>query len=154
MTAISNQMGTRRLLSAGTRELFWQLVRFGITGGAATVLYAIAYWPIATYAQRWVPLPHRSMWPVIGNVLGYLVAMLSGYVMHSRWSFKGHGERGNLARTGGRYFVVSLVSFVMNTLFVWSFTGPLHLPTWVPLVPIVFVTPLVTFALNRFWVFR
>lgn len=135
------------------RALFWQLLRFGLTGGAATALYAIVYWPIATFAQARWPLADRSVWPLIGNVLGYLVAMLSGYVMHSRWSFRGVGERGNLARTGGRFFVVSLVSFAMNTFFVWLLTGPLHGATWWPLVPILFVTPVVTFALNRFWVF-
>ncbi|WP_394647351.1 GtrA family protein [uncultured Sphingomonas sp.] len=135
------------------RALFWQLVRFGLTGGAATALYAVVYWPIATYAQgRW-PLADRSVWPLVANVLGYLVAMLSGYVMHSRWSFRGVGDRDNLARTGGRFFIVSLVSFAMNTFFVWLLTGPLHGATWWPLVPILFVTPLVTFALNRFWVF-
>lgn len=134
-------------------ELFWQLVRFAITGGAATAFYAIVYWPIATYANDWWPIGGRSTWPVIGNVLGYLVAMLSGYVMHSKWSFRGHGDRDNLARTGGRFFAVSLVSFAMNTFFVWVLTGPFHGATWWPLVPILFVTPLVTFALNRFWVF-
>ncbi|WP_082450250.1 GtrA family protein [Sphingomonas sp. Leaf231] len=135
------------------RALFWQLVRFGLTGGAATAFYAIVYWPIATYAQARWPLADRSVWPLVGNVLGYLVAMLSGYVMHSRWSFRDVGERENLARTGGRFFIVSLVSFAMNTFFVWLLTGPMHGATWWPLVPILFVTPLVTFALNRFWVF-
>ena len=33
-------------------------------------------------------------------------------------------------------------------------TGPMHGPTWWPLVPAIFVTPLATFALNRQWVFR
>jgi putative flippase GtrA len=135
------------------RAMFWQLVRFGVTGGAATVLYAIVYWPIATYGQRWWPLQQTAIWPVSANLLGYLVAMLSGYVMHSRWSFRGHGQRDNLARTGGRFFVVSLVSLGMNTFFVWLLTGPFHGPAWWPLVPIVLVTPLVTFGLNRFWVF-
>jgi putative flippase GtrA len=134
-------------------ELLMQLVRFGIAGGIATGLYAIVYWPIATYAPH---LFHasRGAWPMVGNVLGYLAAMLSGYLLHSRWSFRGHGERDNLARTGGRFFAVSLVSFALNSLFVWVLTGPLvHGATWWPLVPIVFVTPLVTFALNRWWVF-
>ncbi|MGJ3628424.1 GtrA family protein [Sphingomonas sp. MMS24-JH45] len=67
--------------------------------------------------------------------------------------FRDHGTRDNLARTGGRFFLVSLVSFGMNTAFVGVLTGPMGGPTWWPLVPIVFVTPLVTFALNRLWVF-
>jgi len=32
-------------------------------------------------------------------------------------------------------------------------TGLLHQPAWVPLVPVVLVTPIATFALNRQWVF-
>lgn len=139
---------------AQLRETFWQLVRFGLTGGAATAFYAIVYWPIATFGQQTWPLHDSATWPLIGNVLGYVVAMLSGYVMHSRWSFRGHGTRDNIVRTGGRFFVVSLVSFAMNSFFVWWLTGPMHGATWWPLVPIVFVTPLVTFALNRMWVFR
>lgn len=152
-TARQQGQGLAGLDTPENRAIFWQLVRFALTGGATTVLYAIVYWPIATYAQRWWPLHGSATWPVIANVLGYLVAMLSGYVMHSRWSFRDHGSRDNLARTGGRFFAVSLVSFGMNTLFVWVLTGPMHGPTWWPLVPIVFVTPLVTFALNRLWVF-
>ena len=48
-----------------------------------------------------------------------LAAVLVGYVVHSRWSFRGHGRRDNLARTGGRFFAVSLVSFALNQLWVW-----------------------------------
>ena len=32
-------------------------------------------------------------------------------------------------------------------------TGPMHGPTWWPLIPAIFVTPFATFALNRQWVF-
>ena len=94
-------------------------------------------------------------WPLAGNVLGYLAAMVSGYFLHSRWSFRGHGTRENAVATSSRFFAVSLVSFALNTAFVWVLTGPLfHGATWWPLLPILFVTPLVTFALNRLWVFR
>ena len=135
------------------REVLGQVIRFGIAGGITTGLYALVYWPIATYMPHLLHVT-RGAWPMAGNVLGYLAAMLSGYWLHSSWSFRGHGERGDLARTGGRFFAVSLVSFVVNSVWVWGLTGPwLHGPTWWPLVPILFVTPLISFALNRFWVF-
>lgn len=146
-------MATVRIDRWRENEVLGQLVRFGVAGGITTALYAAVYWPIATYAPHLLGVS-RGAWPMVGNVLGYLAAMLSGYALHSRWSFKGHGERDNLARTGGRFFAVSLVSFGVNSVFVWVLTGPLfHGATWWPLVPIVFVTPLVTFALNRWWVF-
>lgn len=154
MTALLSRLDQPR-----TREVFWQLVRFGIAGGLATVIYTVIYWPIATYGHRLVHAGANvrggAEWPLVGNVLGYVGAVVSGYFLHSRWSFRGHGSRDDEVATSSRFFVVSLVSFALNTAFVWVLTGPLfHGATWWPLVPILFVTPLVTFALNRFWVFK
>ena len=44
--------------------------------------------------------------PNLAWTIGFLAAVLVGYVVHSRWSFRGHGRRDNLARTGGRFFAV------------------------------------------------
>ncbi len=137
-----------------TSGVLGQIVRFGIAGGLATLLYTIVYWPLATYGHRVLWLGKGAVWPLVANVAGYLAAMVSGYFLHSRWSFRGHGTRDDELRTSSRFFAVSLVSFGLNSVFVWVLTGPLlHGPTWWPLVPILFVTPLVTFALNRLWVF-
>ncbi len=149
MTAILKQFDTWR-----DNPVLGQLIRFGIAGGITTALFAIVYWPVATYGHHALALSRGATWPLIGNVLGYLVAMGSGYLIHSNWSFKGHGNRDSVARTTSRFFVVSLVSFGLNSVFVWVLTGPLfHGPTWWPLLPICFVTPLITFVLNRLWVF-
>ena len=128
------------------RSLFGQLVRFGLVGGFVTGLYALVYSPLAS-------LELTS--PQVANLCGYFVAMVTGYLLHSRWSFRGHGERDNFARTTSRFFVVSLVSLGLNALFVFVLTDSAMLngPWWWPLIPILFVTPLVTFTLNRQWVF-
>lgn len=150
MAAIPIPMDKARI-----REIFWQLVRFGVAGGLATLIYTIVYWPVATYGHHLLWIGGGAAWPLIGNVLGYLAAMVSGYHLHSRWSFRGHGSREDVVGTTSRFFAVSLVSFALNTMFVWVLTGPLfHGATWWPLIPILFVTPLVTFALNRMWVFK
>ena len=128
-------------------NLIGQLIRFGLVGGFVTGLYAVVYSPLAAYA---------IVSPQIANLAGYFVAMVTGYVLHSRWSFRGHGARDNAARTTGRFFIVSLVSLGLNALFVFILTDSRTLggPWWWPLLPILFITPLVTFALNRQWVFR
>jgi putative flippase GtrA len=124
--------------------LIGQLWRYGISGGLVTALGIGVYWLAA------VPL-HVA--PLIANLLGYLAAVATGYVMHSRWSFRGHGERDNLLRTTSRFFLVSLVSLGLNSLWVWLITDHFHLdPNW-PMLPMLFVTPLVTFDLNRRWTF-
>jgi len=128
------------------KSLFGQVVRFGLVGGFVTGLYVLVYSPLAS-------LELAS--PQVANLAGYFVAMVTGYVLHSRWSFRGHGSRDNAARTTGRFFVVSLISLALNALFVFVLTDSLMLdgPWWWPLIPILFVTPLVTFTLNRQWVF-
>jgi putative flippase GtrA len=124
--------------------VFGQAARFVITGGIVTLLQAAVYWVPATY---W------GVAPLVSNFFGYLAAMLSGYVLHSRWSFKNHGTRDDPLRTTSRFFAVSLVSLALNSFWVWLFTGLLDGPTWWPVMTMIFVTPVVTFLLNRQWVF-
>ena len=136
---------TTKQSASGTIVVLGQLFRFGLVGGLVTALGAGAYWVLATFA---------GLAPLVANLVGYLVAFAAGYVLHSRVSFRGHGSRDNIARTGSRFFLVSLVSLGLNSLFVWTLTGLLDGPTWWPVVPMLLVTPLVTFELNRSWTFR
>jgi len=130
--------------SSAFSDVYGQLVRYGATGLLITALGAALYWVTATLL---------GVAPLLANVLAYAFCVALGYVLHSRWSFRGHGRRDNPARTTSRFFLVSLVSFGLNSLFVWLLTGPMGGPTWWPVVPMLFVTPFVTFALNRRWVF-
>lgn len=126
-----------------TSEMLGQLVRFGLTGLAMTALYAAIYWPLATYV----------MFPNLAVVIAFFVATAVGRYAHGAISFRGHGSRSR--RTMRRFFVVQGLGFLMQQGFTWWLvTGPFfHGPTWWPLVPAVSVVPLVTFWLNRYWVF-
>jgi putative flippase GtrA len=134
-------------LPQAKRDMLGQLIRFGLVGGFVTVLYAIVYSPLAKFGITS---------PQVANFFGYLTAMITGYVLHSRWSFRGHGNRDKPAQTTGKFFIVSLVSYAMNAMFVFLLTDRSMAggPWWWPLLPILFVTPAVTFMLNRQWVFR
>jgi putative flippase GtrA len=131
-------------LSPEQRTVAGQLGRFVISGGLVTALGVLVYAFVAL-VLRWHPQ--------LGNLLAYLIAAGTGYVLHSRWSFRGHGRRDNLARTSSRFVIVSLISLGLNAFWVWLLTDPLALdPAW-PILPMLFVTPMVTFTLNRQWVF-
>jgi putative flippase GtrA len=134
----------KQLQSADLKVLIGQLVRYALTGGLASIVnigvYQIGY--------RRFQLDPNLAW-----ALGFAAAMMVGYVVHSRWSFRGHGTRDNLARTGGRFILVSLVSFGLNSFWVWLLVRHLLLPYWAPYPLALGVTPLVVFTLNRKWVF-
>ena len=126
------------------RTTLGQIVRFGISGAFVTAL-GVGIYALVALVLRWHPQ--------VGNLLAYLIAMGTGYLVHSRWSFRDHGEE-RTHRTRVRFFVVSLISYALNSFWVWLLYSRLHFTRAVPILPMVFVTPAVTFVLNRQWVFR
>ena len=126
------------------RAMLGQLARFVITGGFVTAL-GVGVYALVAMVLNWHPQ--------VGNVLAYLTAMATGYVMHSSWSFKDHGGE-RTGATKARFVAVSLISYALNSFWVWLLYSHLDLGRAAPIMPMLFVTPVVTFVLNRQWVFR
>ena len=131
-------------LTPERRAMLGQLMRFVVSGAFVTAL-GVGVYAIVALLLRWHPQ--------LGNFLAYAVAMATGYVLHSRWSFRGHGAERDL-RTKVRFVIVSLISYALNSFWVWLLFTQLQLGRAAPIVPMLFVTPAVTFLLNRQWVFR
>jgi putative flippase GtrA len=131
-------------LLAERRRLLGQFARFVVSGVFVTAL-GVGVYALVALVLRWHPQ--------LGNFLAYVVAVAAGYFMHSTWSFKGHGAE----RTHGtklRFLIVSVISYALNTFWVWLLWSYLGFKPEVPIIPMLFVTPAVTFTLNRQWVFR
>ena len=130
---------------ARNRDLVMQFLRYGITGGFVTLVGVGVYWLCAT------PWGYP---PLLATFFAYLIAVSIGYVLHSRFSFKNHGSREDTLGTSSRFIAGSLLSYALNSLFVWITTGLLGGPAWWGIPPMVFVTPVIIFIVNRLWVFR
>ncbi|BAK68062.1 hypothetical membrane protein [Sphingobium sp. SYK-6] len=128
-----------------TGALSGQLLRYVIVGGFVTGLQVAVYWAMA----RW-----GGVHPQLANVLGYLVAVASGFVLHGRVTFRGHGKRDQPVARAVRFVTVSLLSLALNAFWVWLFVERLALPLWSPVPLMAVVTPAFVFLLNRHWVFR
>jgi len=122
-----------------------QIVRYGISGGLLTLLYSAIYWTTA------VPL---AVHPLLANSLAFLVTVAVGYVVHSRWSFRGHGSRDRPMLSYAKFFTVNIAGYAQNSFWVWLIVQKLDLSVPLSIVPMVFVTPWVAFWLNRRWTFR
>jgi len=131
-------------LIARHSELFGQLVRYALTGGLASIVNIGVYWILAGEFR---------LDPNLAWLIGFAAAVAVGYVIHSKWSFRGHGRRDDITRTGGRFVLVSLVGLALNSFWVWLLVRRLDLPLWAPYPLVLGVTPLAIFALNRRWVF-
>ncbi len=125
--------------------LHGQILRYAVTGAAVTTLQAAIYWALAGPA---------ALHPQIANFLGYLAAVASGYVLHGRFTFQGHGGRDRPAARAARFVAVSLLSLALNAFWVWLCVSWARLPVWSPIPLMGLVTPALVFLLNRQWVFR
>ena len=137
-------ISTLSTLSPERKDMLAQLARFVVSGALVTAL-GVGVYAIVALVLRWNPQ--------LGNFLAYVVAVATGYVMHSRWSFRDHG--GELTHvTKLKFVTVSVISYALNSFWVWLLFSYLALGRAAPIVPMLFVTPAVTFVLNRQWVFR
>ena len=127
-----------------SNDTFFQLVRFAIVGFFLAGVYSAIYYLLARYVMN----------EELAVAIAFLVSVSIGFVLHSRWSFRGHGQReDHLLKI--KFLAVQSSGFLLNEIFTWVLTGPLvHGPIWWPILPAVFITPLATYALNRQLVFR
>ena len=136
-----------KLLSRLTPErqaLFWQIVRYGLSGLFITACQATIYWTLAALA---------GWHPQLANTTGYVAAVLIGYVTHSLFTFRDQDSDGNHAARGVKFVAVSLLSYALNALWVFLCVTHMKWPEWSPIPAMIFVTPAVVFGLNRQWVF-
>lgn len=134
-----------KALPPAHHALFWQIVRYGVSGVFVTACQAAIYWTLAT------PV---ALHPQAANAIAYVVAVGIGYVTHSLFTFRDQrGESGHATR-GLRFVAVSLVSYALNALWVGLFVSWMGWPTWAPIPAMMFLTPGIVFILNRKWVFR
>jgi putative flippase GtrA len=131
-------------LDPGRRETALQLVRYALAGGAITVAVAGSYWALAEFG---------GIDPNLSLGIVFVFFSIVSYVVHGAFSFRGHGTRDRHHVRGPRFLAVNVLGFAVNQFFVWLLVKQMGGPTWWPTIPIILVTPLLTFALHRRYVY-
>ena len=132
------------------RAVLAQVVRYALAGFVITLAVAASYWAITEYFR---------LDPMISFTIVFVTFSAISYFTHGAFSFKDHGARGSLdVRMGhhirmGRFFAVNVLGYLVNQGFIWVLVKQLDGPTWWPTIPMIFVTPLLTFALHRRFVY-
>jgi putative flippase GtrA len=126
------------------RAVAVQAARYALAGVVITVLVAASYWAVAEFL---------NVDPMLSLTLVFLFFTGVSYVTHGAYSFRGHGGRDRTHVRASRFLVINVLGFVTNQFFVWLLVKQFGGPTWWPVIPIIFVTPLLTFTLHRRWVF-
>lgn len=126
------------------RAVLLQAARYGFAGSVITVLFSLSYWAVTDLL---------GIDPMVSLTLVFLVFSGVSYVAHGTFSFRGHGSRDQQHVRATRFLFVNIIGFLLNQFFVWMLIKQLGGPTWWPIIPFIFVTPWVTFALHRRWVY-
>jgi putative flippase GtrA len=121
-----------------------QLLRYGISGAFLAFFYSAVYWTLAELGG--VPA-------LIANTAAFLVSLAAGWLVHSRWSFRGHGASERTGLAYGRYFIVNVAAYGLNSLWVWLIVLRFGGSVALSIVPILGITPWVCFWINRRWTF-
>jgi putative flippase GtrA len=119
------------------------MTRYAIIGLYLMAAYAAVYWTLAALA---------GVNPLVANTLAFVLTVASGYALHSRWTFKGHGSREGFAST--KYLAVSFAGYALNSFWVWLIVDRWGASVTASLLPIALVTPLLSFWANRIWTFH
>jgi putative flippase GtrA len=127
-----------------TGEIRGQAIRYVVSGGILMLLYSAVYWTLAA------PLAVPAL---IANTIAFLVSLVVGWMLHSRWSFRGHGRRDQKRVAYTRFFLLNIAGYALNSFWVWLIVEQLQGSVALPLLPIAFVTPWLGFWLSRRWVF-
>ena len=126
------------------RAVAVQMVRYALAGGLITLAVAAGYWAITELF---------GVDPMISLTIVFLFFSGVSYLVHGAFTFKDHGERDRHHVRGARFLAINILGFAVNQGFVWTLVKYLDGPTWWPTVPMVLVTPLLTFALHRRFVY-
>lgn len=121
---------------------YTDLCRFIIIGGTATIVHFVT----ALFAHHGFGLS-----PLWSNFIAFCVAFNATYFGNYFWAFEADTQhRDSLPKS----LTVSIIGLILSQFIVWSLTEYLGFAFHITLICAVLLVPLVTFSLNKFWVFK
>ena len=128
------------------RSLIHQLSKFASVGVVATAVHALVYTVAGGLLE-----------PMLANLIAFIIAFLFSYSGHFLWTFRAQTKGQKIQSAFAyqfKFLLVALSGLVLNSLAVWVVTQWLRIDYLYAIGPMVFVVPLVTFALAKGWAFR
>ena len=133
-------------MSIEVKSLVAQLSKFASVGVVATGVHALVYGVVGRFLE-----------PMLANLIAFLIAFVFSYSGHFLWTFRAQTEGQKVHKAFAfqlRFLIVALSGLLLNSLAVWVVTEWLQIDYLYAVVPMVFVVPLVTFALAKLWAFK
>lgn len=118
------------------------ICRYIIIGGIATVVH---------FCTALIIHHVFGLSPLWSNFIAFCVAFNATYFGNYFWTFESDAKH---SESLPKSLTVSLFGLSLSQVIVWSLTDYLDFPFHITLICAVILVPIVTFTLNRFWVFK
>jgi putative flippase GtrA len=123
-------------------SLLGLLIRYGIVG----VVASVAHFSVAYICYQFL---HINFF--IAHFFGFFVGLLCAYFGHYFYSFKDQQQH---TKRFPKFLLTSLVALTLHQGGAYLLVKQLHLNYSSQVLPLLVISvPLITFLLNRFWVF-
>ena len=133
------------ILHKPLNRLAGQFIKYCIVGGVGTILNVVIFWLLITDGH---------LHYVAAATISFCVAVTNNFLLNKYWTFNNPGGSGY--GQGGRFLVVSLLSYFVNLLvlrlLINDFSFKQH-EVIAQIIAISFVT-LLNFMGNKLWSFR
>jgi putative flippase GtrA len=137
-------------VDARLKKSIRQFVKFCFVGASGVVVNLVVFnltillWRLASGSTPTVA-------EYLGNLLGFVVSVLTNYYLNRRWTFRSSGA---VSTELPKFFTVSIVAYLVNLGVFTIARHGLHLDDNVSqLIAIACVMP-INFILNKLWSFR
>lgn len=126
---------------ADARRLILKLVRFGLVGGASTVLYALL---------TWQGVESLGLRPTLAAALSYALLIPPNFIAHKYFTF---GSEGNVGRESGKFVLVHALNLGLSVagMAVIEWLGADYR---IGIATSTVAVPVIVFLLMNSWVFR
>ena len=118
-----------------------QITLFGIIGVLATITH---------YFSALLFIKHTTLNLYLANLAGYLLAISVSFFGHGLFTFKVELSFYILKK----FIIVSISAFICSELILFLLEKGLHFPHYISLGIVVLIIPLISFLLNKLWVYK
>ena len=121
-----------------------QVGKFGVVGIAATGVHMLVFS---------VLLELTTLTAVAANTYAFVSAVAFSFFGNRHWSFAPpSGDRSQVSFSALKYCAVGLSGYAFNGLSAWLIVDRWMMPYGLALVPMMLVTPVLTYLAIRLWV--
>ena len=134
----------------GLKRNVSQFVKFCFVGGSG-VLVNLVVFNLTLLAWHAASGSTPTAAKYLGNLLGFVVSVLTNYYLNRRWTFRSSGA---VASELPKFFAVSVIAYLINLGIFTLCLGAFHFGANVSQVIAIACVMPINFVLNKLWSFK